>query len=177
VAKYRVGLYGALLVAVAACGESTAPTPRGTFQATVSGDLSLNLSGEAIHGTVEIQGDTVFVLAMVRGTPGADNSDLVTVGRDNPATPAPGAYPIFSGDCIDCTADDFTAAYLHQVTLADFGFFVSDTGAFTVATAIGDTLQGSFAFAATLTFPLGDDSVALEGTFTAVPGDVASIIQ
>ncbi len=63
------------------------------------------------------------------------------------------------------------------MTLADFGFFVSDTGAFTIASASGDTLQGSFDFSATLSFPIGDDSVMLQGTFTAVPGDVASIIQ
>jgi hypothetical protein len=170
-------LWGAVLLAAAACGgDSTAPATQGSFQATVSGHLSLNLSGEAIHGTAQVQGQDVFVLAMVRGTPGTNNSDLITIGRDNPTAPGPGDYVIFPGDCTSCTADDFTAAYLHQVTLADFGFFVSDTGAFTIASASGDTLQGSFGFSAT-SFFVGDDSVMLAGTFTAVPGDVASIIQ
>jgi hypothetical protein len=174
-----------LLVAVGlaapACGDDDPAGPNGnesgipgTFQASVTGDLTLSLSGGAVFGTLTEGGSSAFAIALVRGVLGQDNSDVAYIGRDNTAAPAAGSYPIHSATCGSCTADDFTGAYLHQVSLAEIGAFVSDTGAFTITSASADTLRGTFDFSASLAIGIGvtADSVRLQGSFTAVAGQV-----
>jgi hypothetical protein len=172
------------LVALACGGDSTGPNgnngqPQGTFQATVSGDLSLNLSGQAVFGTQVQQGSSAFAIALLSGVLGDDGSDVIFIGRDNPTAPGVGTYPIHSASCLTCTADDFAAAYARQVTALDLGLFTSDTGAFTISAASADTLRGTFDFttSAFVTFGslTGTDSVRLQGSFTAVAGQVPAL--
>ncbi len=172
------------LVALACGGDSTGPDgdngeePRGMFQATVSGDLSLTLSGEAVFGTQAEGGATTFAIALMRGVLGQDGSDIIFIGRDNPTAPGAGTYPIHSASCVTCTADDFAGGYVRQVTLADLGIFVSDTGAFTIGAASADTLRGIFDFSTSAFLVFGSvtaDSVRLEGSFTAVAGQIPSL--
>lgn len=172
------------LVALACGGDSTGPDgdngeePRGTFQATVSGDLSLILSGEAVFGTQTQQGSSAFAIALLSGVLGQDGSDIIFIGRDNPAAPGLGTYPIHSASCGTCTADDFAGAYVHQVTVLDLGTFVSDTGSFTISAASADTLRGTFDFTTSAFLVFGSvtaDSVRLLGTFTAVAGQIPSV--
>jgi hypothetical protein len=173
-------LLAAVGLAAPACGDdTTGPNGNGsgipgTFQASVTGDLTLSLSGGAVFGTLTEGGSSGFAIALVRGVLGQSNSDVAYIGRDNNTAPAAGDYPIHSATCGSCTADDFTGAYLHQVSLAEFGAFVSDTGAFTITSASADTLRGTFAFSASLLIGSGvsADSVRLEGSFTAVAGQV-----
>jgi hypothetical protein len=169
------------LVAPACGGESTAPNgdngePQGTFQATVSGDLSLTLSGQAVFGTQMQQGSSAFAIALLSGVLGDDGSDIAFIGRDNPTAPGVGTYPIRSASCVTCTADDFAGAYVRQVTVLDLGFFTSDTGAFTISAASADTLRGTFDFTTNAFLVSGSlagvDSLRLQGSFTAVAGQV-----
>lgn len=174
-------LMGALSLVALACGDNgngpgNGHVDQGSFTATVSGDLGLSVSGEAVFG-IQTQGaSSAFVIALMHGTYGGDNSDFVFIGRDNTTAPGVGTFVIQPASCISCTADDFTGAYLHQVGIADYGIFFSDTGAFTITAASADTLQGTFEFSGSLFIGIGSiadaDSVRLQGSFTAVAGEV-----
>ncbi len=172
----------AVIVLLAACGESTGPgddsTAQGSFQATVSGDLSLSLSGLAVFGTQVEGGDTGFVIALMDGLLGQDNSDIVFIGRDNPTAPGTGTFPIEPGLCPTCTEDDFSGAYVHQETQVDVGTYLSESGSFTISAASADTLRGEFDFTATAFLLFGNvtaESVQLTGSFTAVAGQVPTV--
>jgi hypothetical protein len=168
------------LVALACGGDSTGPNgnngdPQGTFQAAVSGDLSLNLSGHAVFGIQMQQGSSAFAIAMSSGVFGEAGSDVIFIGRDNATTPGVGTHPIVSASCVTCTADDFAGAYVHLVTALDNGTFISDTGAFTISAASADTLRGTFDFTTSAFLVFGSvtaDSVRLQGSFIAVAGQV-----
>ncbi|UCF40807.1 MAG: hypothetical protein JSW43_00230 [Gemmatimonadota bacterium] len=176
-------LLAAVGLAAPACGDTSGPhngngnEDRGSFQATASGDLNLSFSGEAVFGIQTADGSSAFVVALMHGTLGGDNSDYVFIGRDNTTAPGAGTYPIHPSTCGSCTADDFTAAYLHQVTVVDYGVFFSDTGTFTISAASADTLRGTFDLTTSAFLTIGSvtaDSVRLQGTFTAVAGQVPS---
>ena len=173
----RMALTVMAVAMVAACGgEPAAPGPQGSFQASVTGDLTLSLSGEAVFGTQEGGG---FVIAMERGNVGGSNADLVMIGRDSPDRPVPGTYEIVSGTCTTCTSEDFSGLYLHQITVLDLGFYLSLSGSFTIDTSTDERVTGSFSFTATSFILSGDvtaEEVALQGTFSAVPGTIPSPI-
>ncbi len=173
----RLALTVMAVAMVAACGgEPTAPRPQGSFQASVTGDLSLSLSGEAVFGTQEESG---FIIAMERGNVGGSNADLVMIGRDSPDRPAPGTYDIVDAACGSCTAEDFSGLYLHQLTVLDLGLYLSGSGTLIIDTSTDDRVTGSFSFTATAFILSGDvtaEDVALEGTFAAVPGTIPSHI-
>ena len=123
------------------------------------------------------QGSSAFTIAMSSGVFGEAGSDVIFLGRDNPTAPGVGTHPIHSASCVTCTADDFAGAYVHQVTALDIGTFIRDTGAFTISAANADTLRGTFDFATSAFLVFGSvtaDSVRLEGSFTAVAGQVPS---
>ena len=169
-------LAGGAVVAACGGGNGTEPPDRGSFQAAVTGDLTLDLGGTAVFGT---EGDAFqgFGVALVSGPVGGDNSDLILIARDNTARPAAGTYEIVDATCTDCTADDFSAAYLHQVTLIDLGLYVSVSGTLTIDTSGAARVGGSFDFTATFFRKFGDvtaEDVALQGTFRAVPGTIPS---
>lgn len=173
----RLALTVMAVAMVAACGGSTTePGPQGSFQASVTGDLTLSLSGEAVFGTQEESG---FIIAMEQGTVGGSSADFVMIGRDSPDRPAPGTYEIVSGTCTTCTSEDFAGLYLHQITVLDLGLYWSLTGSFTIDTSTEERVAGSFSFTATFRILLGDvtaEDVVLEGTFSAVPGTIPSPI-
>ncbi len=173
----RLALTVIAAATVAACGGGTTePGPQGSFQASVTGDLSLSLGGTAVFGQQEGGG---FVIAMEQGTVGGSSAELVMIGRDNPARPAAGTYEIVSGTCTTCTADDFSGLYLHQVTALDLGFYVSVSGSFTIDTSTDERVAGSFDFSASSFILSGDvtaTDVSLQGTFSAVPGTIPSPI-
>lgn len=174
----------AAVVAVAtACGDGdgggagTGPDAA-SFQATVTGDLNLTLSGTAVFGVDTTQGQAGFVIALMRGTPGSDDSDIIVIGRDNTATPGVGTHAIVSGRCTTCSDDDFAALFAHQETIADFGLFLSEAGSFTLESVNADRMQGSFSFTASVFLSSGNvtaDTLMLRGTFTAQQGQVPSI--
>jgi hypothetical protein len=167
----------AAVAAVAACsGSSTDPPDQGSFQATVSGDLSLSLTGTAQFGT-EGQDFEGFGIALVSGQVGQNNSDFVMIARDNTTRPAAGEYEIVDVNCTDCTADDFSGIYLHQVTLFDLGLYVSVSGTLTIETSTAEQMTGSFSLTVTEFILSGDvtaEDLSLQGSFRAVPGTIPS---
>jgi len=173
----RLALTVIAVATVAACGGDPAePGPQGSFQASVTGDLSLSLSGGAVFGHQEGGG---FVIAMEQGNVGGSSAELVMIGRDSPVQPAAGTYEMVSGTCLDCTPEDFSGLYLHQITVLDLGLYVSVSGTLSIDTSTAERVTGSFSFTATSFILSGDvtaEDLALEGTFSAVPGTIPSPI-
>ena len=176
----RSAVTAAVAVAVACGGNGTAPPDQGSFQATVSGDLSLSLSGTALFGTegADFEG---FGIALTSGQVGQNNSDLVLIARDNTARPVAGTYDILEiagVSCPDCTADDFTSIYWRQLTAVDVAFLTSVSGTLTIDESAAEQVSGSFTFTASALVSSGDlesvDSVMVQGTFRAVPGTIPS---
>ncbi len=164
---------------MAGCGDGTGPE-RGSFQATVTGDLSLSLSGDAVFGPQTQGGQTAFAIGLLDGDPSAPPYNAVVISRDNVAAPAAGTYGIEAGFCADCTPDDFVGGFVHLITQLDVATFLSDTGSFTLTTVTADRVEGTFRFTATAFLVVGEvnaDSVRIEGSFTAVPGEIPGIAQ
>ncbi len=175
-----------LCAAIAGCGGGTGPGDdpepetgsSGSFQATVSGDLALSLSGSAVFGVQTQQGQQAFAIGFIKGDPGSNDSDIIVIARNNTSTPGPGTYTIVSGSCTTCTENDFASGFLHQVTSLDFGIYLSESGSLTLESVSSELLQGFFSFTATAILKFGSvtaENLTIEGTFIAVPGDIPSI--
>jgi hypothetical protein len=159
--------------AALACGDGTGPEP-GTFSATVSGDLSLTLSGEAVFAADTIEGNALFAIALIRGDVGTTDNDIILIGRETLARPGSGAYPIVSGFCTDCSADDFDAA-LAIVRADDLGAYVSESGTLTISSSSADRIVGSGTMTLTAFISFQDaQDIAIELSFEAVPGELPS---
>ncbi len=146
-----------LCAAIAGCGDGTGPSDdtepvtgsSGSFQATVSGDLALSLSGSAVFGVQTQQGQRAFAIGLIKGDPGSNDSDLIVIARNNTSTPVPGTYTIVSGSCTTCTENDFACGFIHQVTSLDFGIYLSESGSLTLESVSSELLKGFFTFTAT----------------------------
>lgn len=172
-----------LCAAIAGCGGGTGPGDdpeqvTGSFQATVSGDLALSLSGSAVFGVQTQQGQQAFAIGLIKGDAGSNDSELVVISRNNTSTPGPGTYTIVSGSCTTCTENDFACGFIHQVTSLDFGIYLSESGSLTLSSVSSELLEGVFSFTATAFLTGGSvtaENLTIEGTFIAVPGDIPPI--
>jgi hypothetical protein len=150
----------ALLVTLAAlgCGESTGPTIEGTFEASVSGALSDEMSGTAEFGIFAGEG-----LGLSFRT--TDGAGLLGIGNLEEARPGPGSYTM--GDPSE--EGVFFALYLRQ-TMGGAASLVSRSGTLVITSSTSERLEGSFSFAAFGTIA-GDPGTELEvwidGTFSA----------
>lgn len=170
----------ALVAAGLGCGDGTGPD-EGSFTATVSGDLALSLSGTAVFGADEQQGQKFFVIILLRGEPGSIDLDAIAITRNDTLPPGPGTYDINPVDCDTCGDEDFGAAFV-TIRPAAFGVFESQSGSFTVTSTSQDRLEGSFTFLATLNelFSFGDinaENIQLQGSFNARLDEIPNIGQ
>ncbi len=131
-----------LCAAIAGCGDGTGPQA-GSFQATVSGDLALSLSGSAVFGVQTEQGQQAFAIGFIKGDPGPNDSDIIVISRNSTSTPGPGTYTIASPSCTTCTENDFACGFFHQVTSLDFGIYVSESGSLTLE-SVSDPLSETY---------------------------------
>lgn len=162
---------GSLVAAAIACGDGTGPAA-GTFTATVSGDLSLSLSGEAVFAVDTVDGTPLFVIALIRGDPQSTDNDVIVIGRQNTARPSSGTYAIVSGFCTDCGADDFDAG-LAIVRSDDFGAYVSESGTLTISSSSAERITGSatIVLSAFIEYQSAEN-LTIQLTFEAVPGEL-----
>jgi hypothetical protein len=168
----------AALLLGTACNDGVGPIP-GTFTATVTGDLSLSLSGVAVFGTTSSGGIDGLLIQMIRGDPQASDFDVVGIARFGTERPAVGTHRIVSAFCNDCTTADFDAVFAMHRTDGSFAQFRSESGGtMTIEESSADRLVGSFTFYG-IAFSTSDgieaDSVTVSGSFTAVAGDVSAI--
>ncbi len=162
------------LIAVFADDETGA----GFFSMNVSGDVEWEFEGIAAfgEGVDEDTNQELFILMLVTG----DGSVNLTFakGGDQPGT---GTIDIIDIDWEDLDDDmilpENAFLGLLQVTLgAEMYFFFSDGGIMEINESTTETLAGSFNYASTgflLTQPLEDIEINVEGSFSAIYGDVS----
>ncbi len=153
----------------------------GSYSATLGGDLSGSISGNAFFSVVEdeeVPGGRVFVLWLIDGPLSGTSAtgEYVSFVRysDRPGT---GAHPI-GQDLED--GDDTIAAYFNMQNQSAGVMFVSESGALTLTTSSSNRVAGSFTFTGT-GFDMSNQQEpqqitgSINGTFDAVyvnPGTV-----
>jgi hypothetical protein len=154
---HRRFVWTMLAVAVALGCESTSPADRGTFQASISGELDLQLQGVAEFGVYLGEG---FGLHMSPG----DGFHLIGIGHDMFARPEVGTYQVYPPDF----SQGFHALFLRDTAQGLWGL-TSDTGELTITTSTPQRLEGSFNIIVRGfmggTVP---SELVMEGTFSAV---------
>jgi len=165
---------------LASCGDSTGPE-EGVFSVTIGGDTTLTVEGEAIFGLSTTQGVEHWVIFLSRGTFGGLDFDAVAIGRHGSATPiGVGTHPIADADSDATQSEDIDAVYaLQRSADGSIGYYGSESGTLTISNADDDRIRGEFNFTAEFEFAVGAfgeiRNLTLEGSFTAVRGDVPSI--
>lgn len=142
---------------VVACGESTGPGVEGSFEASVSGEYSLEMDGTAEFGIFSGEG---FGLSMVA----RDGTQTLGFGRRAESRPAVGTYVIEEPD----SETEFFALYLRQGP-EGLGTFLSRSGEFVITASSATRVEGSFSVRARGFIsgqPL-EREVLIEGTFSA----------
>lgn len=190
------GLAALLLFSFAACDssgddEDEVDLPEDTFEATVGGDVSAELSGKALYAVVgddpdpspnPAEPDTLFQIGMV-STVDSDSSDrdtsLVLLARPSDKIPDEGTYEIVTeADTVtDMPEGAFGGAFISQ---ADSAFFVSQSGTLEITRAGNGRLVGTFEFEG-VEFALfgspGDARARIEGAFHATQTEEPALPQ
>lgn len=145
-----------VVVLLASCDLSTEFDGAGTFTATVSGDLSANMAGTALFGSL---GDGQFSLVMTD----PNGVQAVAVARDA-GRPAPGTFTINHHD----EEVGFIAAYARDG--APQAEFRSESGEIVITTSTNSRLEGSMTFEAVGTLTSDPDTelrITVTGNFDA----------
>lgn len=156
----------------------TDETGAGFFSMSVTGDLEWDFEGIAAFGEGfdEDTNQELFILMLVTG----DGSVNLTFAKGGDQ-PGAGTFDIIDIDWEDLDEDmvlpedEFLGLLL--VTLgAEMYYFFSDGGTIEVNESTTETFAGSFNYASTgflLTQPMEDLEIEVEGTFSAIYGDVS----
>lgn len=153
-------------------GPDPGEEPVGSFSATISGDVSASLSGEALHGETVIDdetGDQGWVAVM--GFQETETTSAIMLVR-LAGRPGPGTYSLddlTSGEGLDASEwGAFVVVATGGQSIAFSGF--STTGTVTITSSSADHVEGSFTIQAT-GFASGSQtelSVTAQGEFEAV---------
>lgn len=171
-----LGLTAAL--GLASCGgDSMGPgdgTPSGAFVLTVSGDVASTVRGDE-GGFWEVTDaqtqETVWVLSLSTGEPGALEGMQVLIGGSRPA---PGEYFVSSADPEDLEEGEGVAFVVVNQSLAGAGFLgLSVSGSVTITESTPEVVRGTVLISAQgNVFPPGGQTVpglvAIDGTFQAL---------
>lgn len=173
----RIWLVLTLAVA-AACGETNGPADEGSFSATITGDLSLTLSGTSVFGVTSQGGRQGFVIAMDDKGATQFDRDVVVVGRFTTQRPDVGSYTLIPGDCTTCSPDDFDAGYVYQRATGESAFFISQTGSMQITASSADEIVGSVTIQAVVLSGSGGSNatnLTITAQFRSVPGQVPTV--
>jgi hypothetical protein len=161
---------------VGACGKSSTAPEVGSFEATVSGDLSVTLSGTAIFGVGDYGPGDQWMVYMPRTTAAA--FEVISVGPAESAMRLPaGTHEIV--EATTAANGEVVGVYLSFSGQADV--FGSTSGTLTITESSADVVRGNFTFtAAELTSGLttidpDGRQVTVSGEFVAIPGSVPSL--
>ncbi len=162
---------------VAVFGDDDDPDA-GFFSITVTGDKEWDFEGMAFfgEGVDEDTGQELFIMMLLSD----DGSATLTFakGGDQPDT---GTMNIVDIDWEDLEDDmelpeDALLSLLHVTMGAEMYYFFSDGGTMDITESTPETFAGSFSYSSTgvlLTQPLIDLEIDVEGSFSAIFGDVS----
>lgn len=165
-------------IGLASCGgDSMGPgvdTPSGTFVLTFSGDVTSTVRGDE-GGFWEVADEqtqeTVWVLSLSTGEPGALEGMQVLIGGSRPA---PGEYFVSSADPEDLEDGEGVAFVVVNPSLASDGFLgISVSGSVTITESSAGVVRGTLLISAQgNVFPPGGQAapglVAIDGAFEAL---------
>lgn len=150
----------------AACGGDDDPTgpgglDEGTFQATVSGDLSLTISGQAGYAAVNLgNGLTGWALTMTPASSEVDGSSIILTHYGS--TPTEGS---FSLDLNEQTGEGYTLGFTYYDGGAYTGVLQGSGGTIQITDVSGNSMQGTIQ--ATVT-----GIITVEGEATEVTANI-----
>lgn len=156
----------------------TDETGTGFFSMNVTGDVEWEFEGIAAfgEGVDEDTNQELFILMLVTG----DGSVNLTFakGGDQPGTGTMGIIDIDWEDLEDdmLLPEDEFLGLLHVTLGAEMYYFFSDGGTIEINESTEEVFAGSFNYASTgflLTQPMEDIEIEVEGTFSAIYGDVS----
>jgi hypothetical protein len=144
-------------VMVVACGESTAPVVEGSFEASVTGEFSLEMDGTAEFGIFSGEGFGMSLVAR-------DGTQTLGFGRRAESRPAVSTYVIEEPD----SQTEIFALYLRQGP-EGLGTFLSRSGEVVITASSATRLEGTFSLRARgfITGQPSEREVVIEGAFSA----------
>ncbi|MFC1639876.1 hypothetical protein ACFL3B_03825 [Gemmatimonadota bacterium] len=174
-----LSLVVAVALAVGGCKDSTGPSDA-NFTATITGDLELELEGEAIFGVTTSGGIDRWMIFLTAGQFMVDPDwDMIGISREASGTSiGVGTHTIVDAADDDLEAEDVAAAYmLGRHNGGSLGVFGSVSGTLTITAATSNVVTGNFSFSATMHAAVGDDArdlrdLMVTGSFTAEPGTI-----
>jgi len=159
-----------------ACGKSSTAPETGSFEATVSGDLSVTLSGTAIFGVGDYGAGDQWMVYMPETTAAA--FEVISIGPNESAMRlSAGTHEIVEAT----TAENGEVVGVYLTFSADAtAVFGSAAGTMTIAESSADVVRGNFTFTAVelapdLTIDPDGRQVTVSGEFVAIPGSVPSL--
>jgi hypothetical protein len=158
-----------------ACGSGSTAPEVGSFEATVSGDLTTTLSGSAIFGVGDVGTGGQWMVYMPETSAGA--FQVVAIGPEGSVTRLQtGTYDIVEAT----TADEGEVAGVFISFSTATEIFGSADGSLTVTESDDDVVRGNFQFTAVelatdLTIEPDGRQVTVSGQFVAIAGSVPSI--
>ena len=165
-AALRAATLVTLATVLAGCGDDDPSdvTPiAAAYELEVSGAVTETASGKAYFGTDEDElGQPILALLL-----GDDTSrHLVIAARQGAARPAEGEYAI-----VDPEQSESGWSLLHIISDGDelLGMFTATRGTLTITESTEDVLRGTLEFDAVGLLGVAEDSVAVSGSFVAVP--------
>ena len=157
-------------MSLASCGGDDATEPgSASFTATVSGDVSASLSGDAVFGVgLSTGSNTGWSIWLLEGSFFSDY-DFIRIDRSSSTAPGVGTFTIIGSS--GAGPDDFVAEYEHALDVAgniEITGYTSVSGSLTITSATADRIVGSFSF--TASGPGPGRTVTVQGSFNAKPG-------
>jgi hypothetical protein len=165
---------------VVSCGDSTGPES-GEFSVTIGGDTSFTVEGEAVFGLSAAGVPDHWVIFLKRDVFGGPDFDAVAIGRHGSATPiGVGTHTIADASAETTGPEDIDAVFVLRRTVEETeGLYGSVSGSLTITSSSEDQLLGEFNFSAKSVYAdgafAGITDLTLQGSFTAVRGNVPSI--
>ena len=163
---------------VGGCGDSTGPDNPG-FDATISGDLELSITGDAIFGVSSQGGVDRWMIFLSDGFLTDTVFDAIAIGREASGSPIGlGTHSIQeAGGVLD--PDEISALYMLQRSDVSLGIFRSLSGTLAITDVSDEQVTGEFSFSAVVLLEPGGAmaeaaSLNVSGSFTAEPGAIPS---
>jgi hypothetical protein len=159
-----------------ACGSGSTAPEVGSFEATVSGDLTATLAGSAIFGMGDVGTGGQWMIYMPETSAGA--FQVVAIGPEGSVTRLQtGTYDIV--EATTAGEGEVVGVFLSFSATAT-EIFGSADGSLTVTESDDDVVRGNFQFTAVelatdLTIEPDGRQVTVSGQFVAIAGSVPSI--